>query len=56
MVNKKEIRKLSKKANMSEEEVEKRLKEISDAISKPSLTNTHCHFDDELGVGPSDQD
>lgn len=56
MISKKEIQELSKKMNMPKEEVEKILKEISDAISKPSLTNTHCSFDDEPGVGPSDKE
>lgn len=56
MISKKEIQKLSKKTNMPEEKVEKMLKEIFDAISKPSLTNTSCSFDDKLGVGPSDKE
>lgn len=56
MMSKKEIQEISKKVNMSEEEVEKILKETFDAISKPSLTNTHCSFDDEIGVGSSDKD
>ena len=51
MIDKKEIQEISKKTNMSEEKVEKILEEVS----KPSLTNTHCSFDDELGVGPSDK-
>lgn len=49
------IREISKKLNMSEEEVEKLLKETFDAITKPLLTNTHCNFDDKLGVGSSDR-
>ena len=56
MAHENEIQEISKKINMSEEKVEKILKETLDAISKPSLTNTHCSFDDELGVGPSDKD
>lgn len=51
MINKKEIHEISKKINMPEENVEKILEEVS----KPSLTNTHCTFDDESGVGPSDK-
>ena len=51
MINKKEIQEISKKINMPEEKVEKILEEVS----KPSLTNTHCNFDDESGVGPSDK-
>ena len=51
MINKKDIREISKKINMQEEELEK----ILDNISKPSLTNTHCTFDDESGIGPSDR-
>lgn len=52
MINKKDIQEISRKTNMPEEKVEKILEEIS----KPSLTNTHCSFDDELGVGPSDKE
>ena len=51
MINKKDIQEISRKTNMPEEKVEKILEEVS----KPSLTNTHCNFDDELGVGPSDK-
>lgn len=56
MISKKEIRELSKKVNIPEEEVKKKLKEIFDAVSKPSLNNTSCSFDGESGVGPSDKD
>lgn len=52
MINKKDIRGISRKTNMSEEKVEKTLEEVS----KPSLTNTHCSSDDELGVGHSDRE
>ena len=52
MISKKEIQDLSKKINMSEEKI----KEILDEVCKPSLTNTQCCFDDEFGVGPSDED
>lgn len=51
MVGKKEIQEISKKLNMPEEKIEK----ILDDVSKPSLTNSHCSFDDVLGVGPSDK-
>ena len=51
MVNKKDIQEISRKTNLDEEKIEKILEEVS----KPSLTNTHCSFDDELGVGPSDK-
>ena len=49
MINKKEIQEISKKINMPEEK-------ILEDVSKPSLTNTHCSFDDELGVGSSDKE
>ena len=55
MTSKKDIQEISKKLNMPEEKVEKMLRETLDAVSKPSLTNTHCSFDDKLGVGPSDK-
>ena len=48
-LSKKNIHELSRKIDMPEEKVEKILEEVS----KPSLTNTHCSFDDESGVGPS---
>ena len=51
-LSKKNIQEISKKINMPEEKVEKILEEVS----KPSLTNTHCTFDDNLGVGHSDSD
>ena len=51
MASKKEIQEISKKLNMPEEKIER----ILDDVSKPSLTNSHCSFDDELGVGPSDK-
>lgn len=51
MVSKEEIREISRKINMPEEKIEK----ILEDVSKPSLTNTHCTFDDELGVSPSDK-
>ena len=51
MINKKDIHGISKKINIPEEE----LKKILDDVSKPTLTNTHCSFDDESGVGPSDK-
>lgn len=50
-LSKKNIQEISRKINMPEEKIEK----ILNDISKPSLTNTHCSFDDELGVGPSDK-
>ena len=50
-LSKKNIRKISRKINMPEEKIEK----ILNDVSKPSLTNTHCTFDDESGVGPSDK-
>lgn len=56
MISKKEIKKISKKINMKEEEVERILKETFDTISKPSLDNTHCNFNDKIGVGSSDKD
>ena len=51
MMSKKEIQEMSKKINMPEEKIKK----ILNDVSKPSLTNTHCSFDDESGVGPSDK-
>ena len=51
MIDKRKVLAISKKLNMSEEKIEK----ILDDVSKPSLTNSHCSFDDELGVGPSDK-
>jgi len=57
MIDKKEIQEISKNikeisrnTNMSEKDVIKLL----DEVCKPSLINSHCDFDDELGVGPSD--
>lgn len=55
MIDKKDIQEISRKTNLSKKEVEKRIKMLEE-ISKPSLTNTHCNFDDELGVGPSDKE
>jgi len=55
MINKKEIKEISKKINLSEKEVEKRIKETLKSISKPSLTNI-CYPDfEDIGVGPSDK-
>ena len=51
MIDKKTIKEVSKKTNMSEEKIKK----ILDEVSKPPLTNIHCCFDDKLGVGPSDK-
>ena len=51
-LSKKNIHELSRKIDMPAEKIEK----ILDAVSKPSLTNTHCSFDEKLGVGPSDKD
>ncbi len=56
MVNKKDIQEISRKTNLPEEEVEKRIKETLKSISKPSLTNI-CYPDFEgVGVGPSDKE
>ncbi len=51
MESKEEIHELSKILNMPKEEIEKLLEQIS----KPSLDNSHCTFDNELGVGNSDK-
>lgn len=47
---------LSNKSDLSKEEIKLRFKETLRDIAKPSLDNTHCNFDDELGVGPSDRE
>ena len=51
MTGKDEIKELSKQLNMPEEIVEK----ILEDVSKPSLANSHCSLDNEIGVGPSDK-
>lgn len=51
MTSKKEIQEIINRLDMPEEEIKK----ILDDVSKPSLTNTHCTFNNELGVGPSDK-
>ena len=50
-LSKKNIQEISRKMDMPAEKIEK----ILNDVSKPSLTNTHCTFDDESGVGPSDR-
>ena len=50
-MNKKEIKEISKKTNISEEEIEK----ILISVTKPSLDNIDCpHY--KFGVGSSDKD
>ena len=44
MISKEEIQKISKKINMSEEEVKKKMRETLNSISKPDATD-----DDEVG-------
>ena len=55
MINKKKIREISMKTNLSEKEVEKRIKETLKSISKPSLTNICYPGFEDIGVGPSDK-
>lgn len=50
MLNK-NIKEISKKVNLSEEEIKKILEEVT----KPLLTNTCCGFDSKFGVGSSDK-
>lgn len=45
MVNANDINEVSKKVNLPE----RKLKKILDEVSKPSLVDTHCSFDDEIG-------
>ncbi len=51
MVSKKEIQELKSKIAIPKEVVEQILKDIT----KPTLSNIHCNFDDEVGVGSSDK-
>ena len=50
MTNANDIKEMSKKINLSG----KKLKRILDEVSKPSLVDTHCSFDDKIGIPPSD--
>lgn len=49
-MNTNDIKGMSKKVNLPE----KKLKKVLDAVTKPSLVDTHCSFDDGIGIGPSD--
>ena len=51
MVSKKDIQELKDKIDIPKEVIEQILKDIT----KPTLSNIHCDFDDEAGVGSSDK-
>lgn len=51
MASKKEIQEIKSKIVLPKEVVE----QILNNITKPTLSNIHCRFDDEMGVGTSDK-
>jgi len=55
MINKKDIQEISKKTNLSEKEVEKRIKMLEEINSKPLLQNMDTVYPSRFkGVGFSD--
>ena len=54
MMSKKDIHEICRKTNLSEKEVEKRVRETLKSVSKPTLTNICWPEFENIGVGSSD--